>query len=110
MDKPTMPGVHSRIIRAFTSKPGYVAMYDDGTTGPARATRARAEVDYRNANAHAGTLRDEIERYGMDSAVFRPWGTIHPDFKGVYDGKRSCVALDCIRGRSVLVPWRGPLS
>lgn len=110
MDKPTMPGVHSRIIRAFTGTPAYIAMYDDGAIGPERSTRDRAEVDYRDANAHTGTVRDEIERYGLQSAIFRPWDEIHEDFKGHYNGKRVCMALDSKQGCTTLSRWRGPLA
>lgn len=110
MEKPTMPGVNTRIIRAFSGTPAFVAVYDDGLTGPERGTRERAEVDYRDANAHAGSLRDEIERYGLNSNIFRPWDEIHPDFKSHYNQKRFCLAQDSKGGGTTLGPWRGPLA
>lgn len=110
MDKPTMPGVHSRIIRAFSGAPSYIAMYDDGTTGPERNTRARAEIDYRDANPHTGTLREQIERHGLGSSVFKPWGEIHPDFKSSNNQTRLCLALDTKQGNTALTTWHGPLA
>nr|WP_176705497.1 hypothetical protein [Arthrobacter sp.] len=110
MQQPTMPGVHTRATELFNpaTPSEYVAVYDDGTTGPKRSTRERAETDYKEANGVTGQHRADIERYRAHSNIFRAWNEIHQDFKTVIDGQRTCLALDTFTGATCLAPWRGP--
>lgn len=110
MRRPTTRGTNTRAIGLFdhAASTRYVAVYDDGTTGPERSTRERAESDYRDANAVTGEIRSAIESYGLRSGVFRAWGDIHKDYKTSIEGKRACLALDSRSGATCLTSWLGP--
>lgn len=101
--------IHELTIGKYATRPDtFAAAYDDGTTGPHRGRREDAERDYSEANAATGAIRKAIERYRKDSAIFRAWERIPPDFRSNYGGKRHALALDSRTGGTVLTPWLGP--
>lgn len=101
--------IHELTIGMYARTPDtFAAAYDDGTTGPHRGRREDAERDYTEANTATGEIRKAIEDYRIDSAVFRPWARIHPDFRSNYLGRRHVLALDTRTGGNVLAAWLGP--
>lgn len=110
MNRPTMPGVNSIALERFNPDRtgGCAALYDDGTRGPSRRTREEAERDYEKANTATGERRENIERFGALSNVFKTWGKVHADFKTESQGRRSVLALDTLTGATVLTGWIGP--
>lgn len=101
--------IHELTIGMYARTPDtFAAAYDDGTTGPHRGRREDAVRDYTEANTATGATRTAIENYRRDSAVFRPWSKIHPDFRSDYLGRRHVLTLDTRTGGSVLAPWLGP--
>ncbi|WP_190265283.1 MULTISPECIES: hypothetical protein [Glutamicibacter] len=108
MENPMKPGVHA--INQFdrTKQTLFFAVYDDGTSGPERKDRDKAEKDFRDANTASGAVRADIERYGRDSSVFRAWGKIHKDFKDRIDGRRVCLVFDTLHAGTTSTTWRGP--
>ena len=108
MENATKPGVH--VINQFdrTKQTLFFAIYDDGTSGPERQDQDKAVKDFRDANAASGEVRTDIERYGLDSSVFRAWGKIHKDFKGIIDGRRTCLVFDTLHAGTTITAWRGP--
>lgn len=110
MESPKKPGAGVRAINQFdrTRPTRFIVTYDDGTSGPERGDRERAEKDFRDANAVSGNVRADIERYGLDSGVFREWGKIRKDFKGRIDGQRVCLVFDSLHAGTTLTAWRGP--
>lgn len=110
MEQSAKLGAGVRTIDRFDpAKPTrFVAIYDDGTSGPEREDRERAEKDFRDANAATGQIRADIERYGRNSKIFAAWKDIHKDFKSCINGRRVCLAFDSFQGGTVLKEWRGP--
>jgi hypothetical protein len=101
--------IHELTIGMYARTPDtFTAAYDDGTSGPHRGRREDAERDYTEANTATGEVRAAIENYRRDSAVFRPWARIHPDYRSNYLGCRHVLALDTRTGGTVLAPWLGP--
>lgn len=101
--------IHELTIGVYATRPDtFAASYDDGTTGPHRSRRQDAESDYAEANTATGDTRRAIENHRRDSAVFRPWSKIHPDYRSNYLGRRHVLALDTRTGGTVLAPWLGP--
>lgn len=99
--------IHELTIGMYARTPDtFAAAYDDGTTGPHRGRREDAARDYTEANTATGATRTASENYRRDSAVFRAWSKIHPDFRSDYLG--HVLTLDTRTGGSVLAPWLGP--
>lgn len=110
MENAMKPGVHAVNQFDRAKQTLFFAIYDDGTSGPERKDRDKAAKDFRDANGASGEVRADIERYGLDSSVFRAWEKIHKDFKGSADGRRTCLVFDTLHAGTTLTAWRGPAT
>lgn len=57
-----------------------------------------------------GNTTPTAARFAPDSAVYRLWADIHPDFRTIHDGARFVLAMDLESGATVLAPWNGPAA